>query len=267
MNGIVFAIVLVTLIGIAGGVILVLASKFMAVYEDPRIAEVTDVLAGANCGGCGYAGCSDYAKAVVEKGEAVDKCAPGGAACVKAISAIMGLEGGAGLPKHAFVACQGTSENCKPKYEYAGIETCAAANKLYSGQKSCQYACLGLGDCANVCKFGAITIQDGVAHVDFEKCVGCGACEKACPKGVISISTLRNQPWVKCNNKDKGAAAMKVCKTSCIACGLCEKNCPYEAIKVEGNVARIDYDKCVGCGICVAKCPKKCIEYPVAYEV
>ncbi len=266
MNGIVLAIVLVTLVGILGAVILVVASKFMAVYEDPRIEQVTEVLAGANCGGCGYAGCADYAKAVVEKGVPCDKCAPGGAACVKAISKIMGVDGGDVLPKRAYVGCQGTSENCKQQYDYTGIQTCAAASKLYGGPKSCQYACVGLGDCVKACKFDAITVQNGVAVVDPDKCTGCGACKEACPKSVIFLSTMLNQPMVMCSNHEKGPVAMKECNTACIACGLCERFCPEEAIKVTDFVARIDYDKCTGCGICVAKCPKKIIDFPMTNE-
>ncbi len=266
MNGIVFAIILVTLIGILGAVILVVAAKYMSVYEDPRIAEVTDVLAGANCGGCGYAGCADYAKAVVEEGIPCDKCAPGGAECAKAVAAIMGVDGGDVKAKRAYVGCQGTSENCKTKFDYAGVQTCAAASKLYGGPKACQYACLGLGDCVKACQFGAISVKDGVASVDPDKCTGCGACKDACPKSVIFLSTMLNQPMVSCSNHEKGAVAMKECNTACIACGICERSCPEEAIKVVDMVARIDYDKCTGCGICVAKCPKKIIDFPVATE-
>ena len=262
MSGIVLAIVLVTLIGVLGAAILVAASKYMAVYEDPRIEQVTEVLAGANCGGCGYAGCADYAKAVVEGAAPCDKCAPGGAACAKAVSAIMGVEGGDVKAKRAYVGCQGTSENCKAKYDYTGISSCAAANALYGGPKACQYACLGLGDCVKVCKFGAISVKDGVASVDPAKCTGCGACLEACPKSVIFLSDMVKKPMVMCSNHEKGPVAMKECSTACIACGLCARFCPEKAITVQNFVARIDYDKCIGCGICAQKCPKKIIEFP-----
>ena len=266
MNGIVLAIVLVTLIGILGAAILVVASKYMAVYEDPRIAQVTEVLAGANCGGCGYAGCADYAKAVVEDGAPCDKCAPGGAACVKAVSAIMGVSGGDMKAKRAYVGCQGTGENCKVQYEYEGVQSCAAASKLYGGPKACEFACLGYGDCLKACKFGAIEIKNGVAVIDPDKCTGCSACKEVCPKNVIFLSTMLNQPMVMCSNHEKGPVAMKECNAACIACGICERFCPEEAIKVTDFVARIDYDKCTGCGICVAKCPKKIIDFPLTNE-
>ena len=152
----------------------------------PRIEEVSACLAGANCGGCGYAGCSDYAKAVVLDGVPCDKCAPGGPKAAAAIAKIMGGEASA-VEKKAVVQCQGSSEHCKPAYDYKGIQTCAAAAALYGGPKTCTFACIGLGDCTKVCKFDAIHIVDGVAKVDKDKCTGCGACANICPKQVIMI--------------------------------------------------------------------------------
>ena len=180
------AVILCTIVGAVGAIILVAAAKFMAVEEDPRIEEVAGCLAGANCGGCGYAGCADYAKAVVMDGVPCDKCAPGGPKAAAAIAKIMGGEASA-VEKKAVVQCQGSSEHCKPAYDYKGIQTCAAAAALYGGPKTCSFACIGLGDCTKVCKFDAIHIVDGVAKVDKDKCTGCGACANICPKKVIMI--------------------------------------------------------------------------------
>ena len=260
---IVSAVVLCTLVGAVGAIILVAASKFMAVEEDPRIEEVAGCLAGANCGGCGYAGCADYAKAVVMDGVPCDKCAPGGPKAATAIAKIMGGEASA-VEKKAVVQCQGNTEHCKPSYDYKGIQTCAAAAALYGGPKTCSFACIGLGDCTKVCKFDAIHIVDGVAKVDKDKCTGCGACANTCPKKVIMIDAAGpRKPVVMCSNKDKGAVANKVCTTSCIACGMCERTCKFDAIHVVDGVARVDYDKCKGCGMCAQKCPKKIILFPL----
>ena len=205
---IVSAVILCTIVGAIGAVVLVLAAKFMAVEEDPRIEEVSACLAGANCGGCGYAGCADYAKAVVMDGVPCDKCAPGGPKAAAAIAKIMGGEASA-VEKKAVVQCQGNSEHCKPSYEYKGIQTCAAAATLYGGPKTCTFACIGLGDCTKVCKFDAIHIVDGVAKVDKDKCTGCGACANICPKHVIMIDAGGpRKPVVMCSNQDKGAVAM-----------------------------------------------------------
>ena len=187
------AVILCTIVGAVGAIILVAAAKFMAVEEDPRIEEVASCLAGANCGGCGYAGCADYAKAVVMDGVPCDKCAPGGPKAAAAIAKIMGGEASA-VEKKAVVQCQGSSEHCKPAYDYKGIQTCAAAATLYGGPKTCSFACIGLGDCTKVCKFDAIHIVDGVAKVDKDKCTGCGACAKKCPKKII-LFPLKDDPY------------------------------------------------------------------------
>ena len=181
---IVSAVILCTIVGAVGAIILVAAAKFMAVEEDPRIEEVAGCLAGANCGGCGYAGCADYAKAVVMDGVPCDKCAPGGPKAAAAIAKIMGGEASA-VEKKAVVQCQGNSEHCKPSYDYKGIQTCAAAAALYGGPKTCTFACIGLGDCTKVCKFDAIHVVDGVAKVDKDKCTGCGATANNSPKPVV----------------------------------------------------------------------------------
>ena len=136
------AVILCTIVGAVGAIILVAAAKFMAVEEDPRIEEVAGCLAGANCGGCGYAGCADYAKAVVMDGVPCDKCAPGGPKAAAAIAKIMGGEASA-VEKKAVVQCQGSSEHCKLAYDYKGIQTCAAAATLYGGPKTCSFACIG----------------------------------------------------------------------------------------------------------------------------
>ena len=257
---IVSAVILCTIVGAVGAIVLVAASKFMAVEEDPRIEEVTNCLAGANCGGCGYAGCADYAKAVVMDGVPCDKCAPGGPKAAAAIAKIMGGEASA-VEKKAVVQCQGNSEHCKPSYEYKGIQTCAAAAALYGGPKTCSFACVGLGDCTKVCKFDAIHIVDGVAKVDKDKCTGCGACANICPKHVIMIDAGGpRKPVVMCSNQDKGPVAMKACTTSCIACGMCERTCKFDAIHVVNNVAVIDYTKCKGCTMCAKACPRNAIE-------
>ena len=256
---IVSAVILCTIVGAVGAIVLVAASKFMAVEEDPRIEEVTNCLAGANCGGCGYAGCADYAKAVVMDGVPCDKCAPGGPKAAAAIAKIMGGTASA-VEKKAVVQCQGNSEHCKPAYDYKGIQTCAAAAALYGGPKTCSFACVGLGDCTKVCKFDAIHIVDGVAKVDKDKCTGCGACANICPKQVIMIDVGGpRKPVVMCSNKDKGAVANKLCTTSCIACGMCERTCKFDAIHVVDGVAKVDKDKCTGCGACANICPKQVI--------
>ena len=242
MNPIVLAIVVLVVLGLAGGIILVLASKFMAVYEDPRIAQITECLAGANCGGCGYAGCADYAKAIVDGKAPTYKCAPGGDKMV------------------AHVLCNGGC-NAVNNFEYRGVKDCLAATKVCGGDaKACKYGCFGFGSCVTACKFDAIHVVNGVAVVDKEKCTNCGACRAACPHHLIVEVPYKQKVFVNCSNKDKGPAVTKVCANSCIACGMCERTCKFDAIHVENNVAVIDYSKCKNCTMCAKACPRNAIE-------
>ena len=254
------AVGIVTCIGITGATILVIAAKFMAVEEDARIGIVAAALPGANCGACGYAGCSDYAKAVVEDDAPVSKCIPGGQKTSDAVAEVMGVEAGAAASQHAVVLCQGCTTNCGTKFDYQGLPTCAAAAGYYGGPSDCNYGCLGFGDCIKACAFDAITIVDGLSVIDQEKCTGCGACTTECPKHIITLSENETKATVVCLNTEKGGVTRKACVTGCIGCMKCVKTCQYEAIKCENNLATIDHEKCTGCGECVACCPVSAIK-------
>ena len=264
MNPIVLAIIVVTAIGLIGAVILVAASIFMYVPVDERIEKITEALPSANCGACGYAGCADYAKAVVEDGAPCSKCVPGGAAAAAAVAEIMGVDAaGAGTPMKAVVACSGTCGKTNKRFEFEGIHSCQAVKGFYGGDGLCTYGCLGYGDCVAACPFDAIHIVEGIAKVDREKCVGCGACAAACPNHIISlIPEHKRKPVVLCQNQDKGGDTRKACTAGCIGCMKCAKVCPKDAITVENFLAHIDQDKCVGCQLCVKECPMGVIHVP-----
>lgn len=260
MNSIVSAVLTVGIIGLVFGCLLAYASVIFRVDVDERIGKIEEILPGANCGGCGYAGCSAYAKAVVEDGAPINCCSVGKETAADAIGEIMEKKAEKQEPKTARVMCGGTCEKAKNKYEYFGVEDCAAAARLAGGPKACTEGCLGFGTCTKVCNFGAISIVDGIAAVDEEKCTACGMCEKACPKHIIEIIPKNKKVSVICRNRNKGQEVNKYCSAGCIACKICEKNCPFEAITVEDNLAVIDYNKCKSCGICAAKCPKGVIK-------
>ena len=249
--------------GLIFGAVLAIVGRIFAVKEDPRKAEVREVLPAANCGGCGFAGCGGYAAAVV-KGEApTNSCAAGGAAVAAKIAEIMGVEATASEPMKAVVTCSGTCDKTSKRYEFDGIHSCQAVKGLYGGDGLCKFGCLGYGDCTRACAFDAIHIVDGIAKVDREKCTGCGACAAVCPNSVISIiPEHKRKPVVLCQNKDKGALTRKACTAGCIGCMKCAKACPKEAITVENNVAYIDQSKCVGCQLCVKECPVGVIHVP-----
>ncbi|MDL2219331.1 RnfABCDGE type electron transport complex subunit B [Ruminococcaceae bacterium OttesenSCG-928-O06] len=259
---VVMAVVIVAATGLVGAGILVIASKYLAVEVDPRITMVAEELPGANCGACGFAGCADYAGAIVEDGAEVNLCVPGGAAVAGKVADIMGTDAGDVAQRKAIVACQGSFDHATNKYDYAGIDSCKANAALHGGSSSCPYGCLGYGDCAKACKFGAIEVRDGLARVNPVLCTGCGACEEACPKRVIWIREVSEKPVVMCANHHRGAQTRKECTAGCIGCKKCEQTCPEGAIVVRDNVARIDLDKCVGCRACVNVCPVKAIAIP-----
>lgn len=264
VQSVAMAVGVVSAIGLVGAVILVLASHFMQVKVDERIPMVQEVLPAVNCGACGYAGCADYAAAVVA-GAPVNLCIPGGAAVAAAVSDILGREGSGVRARKAIVACQGTLEHRGLKYDYTGAKkSCSASVALHGGSSTCPYGCLGYGDCAEACPYDAIEVQNGVARVNMEKCTGCGVCQDVCPKRVIWIREVSEKPVVMCANHDRGAQTRKECSAGCIGCKRCEKVCPTEAIKVVENVARIDLDKCIGCRACVNECPVKAITVPKA---
>ncbi len=263
MNLVIIAVVLLLIIGLVAGILLSFASKIFEVKEDQLFIDLRAQLPGANCGGCGFAGCDDYAHALAAGGKSGDtpcnKCAVGGPAVAEKLAQILGTSAGAEEKMVSFVACNGTNENAQKLYEYKGIDSCKAAKTLFGGTKACKYGCIGLGDCVDACQFDAIHIIDGVAVVGRDYCTACQACIKVCPQNLISLKPYNEIVTVKCSNKDLGRAAMAVCKTSCIACHMCERTCQHDAVHVIDNVAIIDPAKCVGCGDCAAKCPKHAI--------
>ena len=265
---IIIPIVAVTIIGIVCGVMLVVASKFMAVPEDETFVQIRECLPGANCGACGYAGCDGYAHALAD-GEVKETtlCVPGAAAAATQIAAVMGVEAGDVVRKVAYLACCGDSSCTAQRYEYQGIHSCSAAKLLFSGDGTCTYGCLGNGDCAAVCDNNAIVIQNGTARISPSLCMGCGKCAKACPNHLIHIVPETVKTLVRCSNNDKGAATRKACSRGCIGCKKCEKECPSGAIKVENNVAVIDYSLCTNCGHCKEICTTGCIQEAILSAV
>ena len=259
------AVLILGIVGLVAAVVLFFIAKKFHVEEDPRIDQICELLPGANCGGCGFAGCRNLAETMVARGT-MEGCSCPGTPKEKneQIAAILGIEAADSTPKVAVVRCQGSCENSPAKVSYDSEISCFFANSLYAGEGLCPNGCLGCGDCVKACNFGAITIDPAtkLPVVDEEKCVGCGVCAKTCPRTVIEIrhKGLKNRRvYVACNNKEKGAVAMKNCKAACIGCGKCAKVCPFEAITVENNLAYIDFTKCKMCKKCVAECPKNAI--------
>ena len=260
MNEILFPALAIGAVGLVLGALLAVASKIFAVEKDERAEAIAEILPGANCGSCGFAGCNAYAEAISKDGARINCCSPGGQAVSDKIAEIMGVSAEAVEEKVAVICCDGTKENAASKYDYEGMQDCVAVSKLQGGgEKECAYGCLGHGTCMKVCSRGAISIENGIAVIDPEKCGGCGECAEICPKKMIKIVSKNHKYYVKCQSCDKGAQMKEKCSVGCIGCKICEKNCPNQAITVENNCASIDYTKCIDCGICAEKCPRKII--------
>lgn len=245
--------------GVLFGLGLGVAAIKFKVEQDPKVPLIRECLPGANCGGCGFAGCDALAEAIA-KGEAkVNGCPVGGSAVAEKVAAIMGVEAGSSEKVTAFVKCAGTCEAAKNKFEYYGLEDCAIEAALSGGKKACAYGCLGDGNCVKACAFDAISVVNGVAVVNKDKCVACGACISACPKHLIELVPYDSKVRVACSSKDMPKPTKENCTSGCMGCKLCEKNCPNDAVKVTDFLAKVDYEKCTQCGACMEKCPTKAI--------
>lgn len=258
---ILLTIISLTLLGLISAVILYFIAQKFKVYEDPRIDLVQEVLPAANCGGCGFAGCRNFAEALVSA-ESFDglNCPVGGADTMTKAATILGKVAVAADPLVAVVRCQGSPDHRPQTSFYDGARECRISHSLFGGETDCSYGCLGFGDCVRACTFGAMYMNEksGLPVIIDEKCVACGACVRACPKKIIELrkkAKKERKLFVSCVNCDKGGPARRACKVACIACNKCFNVCEFSAIKIENNLAYIDALKCTFCRKCVEECP------------
>lgn len=250
---------IVAVIAVVFAILIIIISKLCYVKVDEKAEKIHEHLAGANCGGCGYAGCSDFAKALSEGKADVTSCGPTSNEEKAKIAEILGKPFTKKKQPFAIVHCAG-GKISKEKYFYIGNEGCKAQNLFLGGKKVCPTGCLGGGTCESICPYHAIKVINGVAYADKILCQACGLCVKNCPKHIIELIPKPAKVYVACSTYCKGKDVMNICSAGCIACGLCEKSCPEGAIKMQNNIPVIDYDKCTGCTTCAVKCPRKCIK-------
>jgi electron transport complex protein RnfB len=222
---------------------LLIASEKLKVTVDPKIDQVHQILPHLDCGACGFPGCSQYAKAVIDNPELIGSCSPGGPKVADAIGSVLNLQTSKSGPlKRPIVHCRARTEDKTFYAVYQGIPTCTSANALANVQ-ACKFGCLGFGDCVRACKFDALHIIDGLAVVDYVKCTGCAACSRACPRNIIEMVPFgsENMMTVACSSRETGKVTRSMCAVGCIACGICAKQ--TDLFKVENNLARLDYIK------------------------
>jgi Na+-translocating ferredoxin:NAD+ oxidoreductase RNF subunit RnfB len=248
-------------IGLALSIVLGIASKVFYVYVDPKVVAVDECLPGANCGGCGYAGCSDCAVAIAAGEAPPNACVAGGDDVAEAVAAVLGVSAGAAERDIVNIFCKGSHSIAERKYNYKGVLDCRAAVLLSGGDKSCSYGCLGLGTCVTNCPFGALTMgEDGLPVVNKELCTGCGTCVDICPRHIPKLIKESQKVATLCSSHDGGNIVKAICKIGCLGCGKCKKACPEKAIIIDKFLAIVDGEKCTGCGECFEKCPTGIIQ-------
>jgi Na+-translocating ferredoxin:NAD+ oxidoreductase subunit B len=260
----IYSVITLGLIGSLSAVILYFVAQKFKVIEDPRIDQVQEVLPSANCGGCGFAGCRNFAEALVNQGNEKGnldglKCPVGGNDVMSKVASILGLTVEQSDPLIAVVRCNGSYANSPKKSVYEGASSCVFAHNLFTGEGGCPFGCLGLADCVRACNFDAIFIDQNTGlPVVKDNCVACGACVTACPRKIIELRPKDKKDrriFVSCVNQEKGGPAKKNCAVACIGCSKCVKVCAFDAITMTNNLAYIDPAKCKLCRKCVVECP------------
>jgi len=256
MTSILSAVLAMAGLGMVLSIVLGVAAKVFYVYVDPRIESILDILPGANCGGCGYAGCSDYAEAIVLRGESPNLCVAAGADVTEGVCSIIGKSAELGVRSVARVFCQGSPDKAVSLFNYSGAQDCRAAIVATGGDKACQFGCVGLGTCVRACPFDAIHMADNsLPVVDQELCTGCGNCVSACPRHIPRLIPINQKTANLCSSHDGGKVVKQVCSIGCIACGVCKKKCPEGAVELEDKLAVVDPVLCTGQNVCLEKCP------------
>ncbi len=268
MSTILATVAIISVLGFLGAVVLIVVSRVTAVEEDGQLAYVNGMLPGVNCGSCGYASCEAYAKAVLYKGAPTNACTVGGDRVAVSLAQFLGVDAQGVVRKSAYVACHGTANHIDPHFVFEGTPSCRTFSTMNYKSMSCPYGCLGFGDCAALCPFDAITMDNGTAVIDPHACTGCGKCLDVCPRNVIKMAELASgndvHPYsvaaVRCNNVMKGKdVRSNACDVGCIGCMKCKKACPEDAIVIENNLARVNAQKCTNCGACLGVCPTSII--------
>ncbi|MFH1287307.1 MAG: RnfABCDGE type electron transport complex subunit B [bacterium] len=261
MNSLVTAVIVLGTIGLIFGLFLAIADEKLKVEIDPLEEKFLGALPGINCGACGYPGCSGYAHQLASGNAPPDKCVAGGHDVAKKLGELLGIEVKVKEKIIAVVKCQGGEGKAYSIFNYDGFPDCQTAVLVSAGHKSCQYGCLGFGTCVRVCPFKAIkmNVETKLPEIDEKLCTACGMCVTECPKKIIALIPGKSRVGIGCSSFDKGIEVKKKCTIGCIACQICVKKCPENAITMENNLAKIDYNKCTNCLLCVSVCPTKAI--------
>lgn len=259
-GAVLLAVLTVGGVGLTFGVLIALANSRLKVWEDPRIDEVADMLPGANCGACGFAGCRAFAEAVIGGDTPPATCTVMGPEDTSDVATYLGVDAGSVDQKIARLLCAGGSDVAHRRATYHGLESCGAAVAVGGGGKACAWGCVGLADCAVACTFGAIVMNEAdLPVVDPELCTSCGDCVDACPLDLFVIMPVDHRLIVQCKNLLSSDDATDVCSVACNACGRCAADAP-DVITMQNGLAVIDYERIdLANPDAIARCPTNAI--------
>lgn len=250
-------------IGVVLGAVIAAVNRTFWVWEDPRIAETEELLPGTDCGACGQPGCRAFAEALVAGAVEAAECTNMGVEEREVVAAYLGVEAGEADRRVARLLCAGGSDVAPRKAAYDGLPSCAAAVAVTGGGKACAWGCVGLGDCAVVCEYDAIRMNDvDLPVVDPDLCTACEDCVDACPLDLFVVMPMDHRLIVQCRSLLEGDAATDLCGVACDACGKCAVDAPDELIVMRDGLPVIDYSKHHLAGPDVtARCPTGAIRW------
>lgn len=256
VKGIVVAILLLSGLGFIFGLVLAFVAKIFHIEVDDRIEKIIKILPGINCGICGYAGCSGYAEALVKNDVDVNLCLPGAHEVIDKIGKIVGKKAQVKLKYVAKVFCLGDDAVALKDYDFNGEEDCICVSDYFGGDKACKYSCVGRGNCIRICPVDAIMRDEyNRVWINANLCIGCEKCVSICPTKVIKMVPINGEYFVACSSPESGKIVKTICKKGCIACKICEKMAGIQRIKVENNLARVDYSSDINLYDAAVKCP------------
>jgi electron transport complex protein RnfB len=157
------AILSLTLLGLALGLVLGIAGRKLAVEASADVAAIEALLPGTNCGQCGYPGCAGAAVAINEGSAAITCCTPGGKAVAQAIAEQLG----------------------------ASLDLSGMAESVPQRALVAEDLCIGCCRCIRSCPTDAILGAPKQIHnVLKDACTGCAACVGECPTEAIQIAPV-----------------------------------------------------------------------------
>ncbi len=260
MGIVILAFIIALVVGVVLALIIGAAAKAFAVEPDLRKEALEELLPGANCGGCGFPGCGEFAKALLSAESSPECCPVCQPDSLKKIGEFLGVSVEGKERKVALVRCGGHN-GVAISTPYNGVNDCASASLVAAGGKGCEYGCLGLASCSRACAFDAIEIRNGIAIVHPDRCIGCGHCVDVCPKNLICMVPASVDVHVYCNSPEKGVTKMKLCKASCIGCKKCVKASDEDQMISEGFLVRTNYSTPPNTDLIAATgCPTKALK-------